>query len=294
MRSRFRCGTLVLMTKVLITGASGQLGSYLVREARRAGLTVAPWSGRKDVDLADAAAVRAAFQRESPDVVIHAAALSSIKESLENPELARRVNVDATEILAKEARYARARFVYTSTDMVYCGDRSPYAESARALPATKYGQSKLHGERVALNGHPEAAILRLSLMIGLAPATRATFFSDQIQALRAGRQCKAFVDEFRSVMTYDAAARCIVEVAQSKFFGLLNVAGPERVSRFDAMRVAAGALGLDADLVVPIPQVSVVGPEPRPRDLTLDVSLLHAHFAASAPKALSAACALEL
>src|SRR4051794_16744097 len=95
--------------RLLITGATGNLGSYLVRAGKAAGHQVIPWSsprgGEVDgqpvipVDLADEAAVMEHFGRSQPMAVIHAAAMASIADCHRDPVRAFKVNVEATRQL---------------------------------------------------------------------------------------------------------------------------------------------------------------------------------------------------
>src|SRR5947209_20516233 len=108
----------------LLTGASGQLGAYVLRRLRAAGEPVVAWTHTTRGDLfstplvpVDLADPTAAFAAARPDVVLHAAALARVGDCHRNPELARRVNTDATSRLAELAAAAGARFVFVSTDL---------------------------------------------------------------------------------------------------------------------------------------------------------------------------------
>src|SRR6516225_7633383 len=102
------------MTRWLLTGASGQLGAYLLRELAQNKQPVTAWSGKRraalfgfdlePVDLADPGQVTAAFERARPTAVIHAAALATIAECRRDPGRAWRINNDATGTLAHLCR----------------------------------------------------------------------------------------------------------------------------------------------------------------------------------------------
>src|SRR2546423_1181426 len=105
--------------RLLVTGASGLLGSYLLRELRGADMTVMAWSHShtgelfgtplRPVDLADPDAVAAAFRAARPDVVLHSAALARIADCHRDPERAHRVNTGGSASLAQLAGEAGAR-----------------------------------------------------------------------------------------------------------------------------------------------------------------------------------------
>src|SRR3954452_4443791 len=119
----------------LVTGASGLLGGYLLRQLRAAGESVVAWSRSHagesftPVDLADPTAVAAAFHSAAPDVVLHAAALARVGDCHRDPAGARRINTDGTRLLAELAADAGARLVFVSTDLVFDGERGEYRES---------------------------------------------------------------------------------------------------------------------------------------------------------------------
>src|SRR4051794_23578874 len=99
--------------RVLLTGASGRLGSYLLRELTARGLPVTAWGGRaagelfgvpvRAADLADPDATAAAFRAAAPDVVVHAAAVAAVGDCDRDPDRAWRVNAAATRRLAELA-----------------------------------------------------------------------------------------------------------------------------------------------------------------------------------------------
>src|SRR5450432_2089715 len=106
------------MNLVWITGAHGLIGNYLVQTAPR---LVSRWRvrelTREQLDLLDFAAVRREFQRDQPKLVIHCAAITTVSEAQKNPVLARRVNVELTQMLAELA--AEVQFVFFSTDVIF-------------------------------------------------------------------------------------------------------------------------------------------------------------------------------
>ena len=132
-----------------ITGANGLIGNYLVQTASR----FAPqWRVRAltrgQLDLLDFAAVRREFQKDQPQLVIHCAAITVVNDAQKNPDLARRVNVEVTKLLAELA--AEIPFVFFSTDLVFDGRKGNYSESDPANPLHVYGETKLAAEAIVL------------------------------------------------------------------------------------------------------------------------------------------------
>jgi dTDP-4-dehydrorhamnose reductase len=265
---------------VLLTGGSGRLGPYLVRELRQSPVTLQVWDGPATtvpsvpgavaVDLDDPAAVVRAWQVARPTVVIHAAALASVDACLRDPGRAEAINVTATRHLARLARDAGAHLALTSTDMVFDGARAPYAPDASPQPLSAYGRSKAAGERAALDTLP-CSIIRLALLYGPQLGTRPSFFDTQVAALRnGGPRMGLFTDEWRTPVDYATAARAVVDLAALRATGIWHVGGPERMSRWELGSQLAEHLQIEAPPFDPVSRLSIPGPEPRPADLSLD------------------------
>ena len=278
--------------KILITGASGQLGAYLLDEVGGTGHRAVAWSGPRPagspaevragvpfepVDLADLDAIEPALERADPGVIVHAAAISSAEACRLDPGRAELVNVRATRRIAEWAESKHRRLVFTSTDLVFGGDRPLRREDDPAEPTLRYGRTKLDAERAVLADRA-AAVARLPLLYGPGRAGRPSFFDRSIAALRRGEPQSFFADEFRTPLDYASAARGLVRLALSDFAGVVHLAGPERLSRFELMSRAARALGLDPALVRANSRADAPGAEPRPADVSLDGGRWRRHF----------------
>jgi dTDP-4-dehydrorhamnose reductase len=255
--------------RLLLTGASGQLGAWLAS----CGLADLVWPGprRGGVDLTDADAVRAAWTAARPDAVLHAAALARVADCQRDPELARRVNVNATATLVQLAERHGIRLVYVSTDMVFEGEAAPYREEAVPAPLSIYGRSKVEAECIVLAGRRNA-VVRISLLFGPSRCGRPSFFDEQVQALRQGLPLTLFADEWRTPLDLDTAARSLAALARSDVVGVVHLGGRERLSRLEMGRRLAAVLGADGANIRTVRRADVPAPEPRPCDLSLDSS----------------------
>jgi dTDP-4-dehydrorhamnose reductase len=213
-----------------ITGANGLIGNYLVQSAQA---MVPSWRvramTRDQLDLLDFEAVRHEFRRERPALVIHCAALSSVAEAQTNPALARRLNVEATALLADLA--ADIPFVFFSTDLVFDGRRGNYAESDAVNPLHLYGETKATGEQIVL-GNSRHLVVRTSINSGVSRAGNRSFNEQLRAALAASQEVKLFTDEFRSPIPAAETARAVWELVNRNCTGLIHVAGAERLSRW--------------------------------------------------------------
>jgi dTDP-4-dehydrorhamnose reductase len=269
------------MKRFLVTGASGSLGSYLVRHLRALGVPLVAWSGSRDgdrfgvplrpVDLADPDALAAAFAGARPDVVIHAAARARLDECHRDSAGAERVNSRGTATLAELAARAGARLLLVSTDLVFGGERGWYREADAPAPLSVYGRSKAAAEQVVL-AQPRSLVVRVSLLFGPSITGRPGFFDQQVAALRAGRPLTLFADEWRTPLSLGTAAAALVEAAGADVTGLLHLGGPERLSRLEMGQRLAAWLGVEPSGIRASRREDVSAPEPRPRDTSLDSS----------------------
>jgi dTDP-4-dehydrorhamnose reductase len=151
--------------KILLTGASGQVGYQLERSLQGLGEVVAP--GRAQMDLANPAQLREVMRALRPGLVVNAAGYTAVDRAENDSALAFLINAEAPAVLAREAAALGAPMVHYSTDYVFDGLKSgAYVESDIARPLNVYGQSKLAGEQaVAAAGGPHL-ILRTSWVYG--------------------------------------------------------------------------------------------------------------------------------
>ncbi|MEK8088995.1 dTDP-4-dehydrorhamnose reductase [Thermithiobacillus plumbiphilus] len=132
--------------KVLITGASGQLGQALQDSAPGSCELLALDSRTLDISQADA--VRPAVSRFAPSLIINAAAYTKVDQAETEPGRAHAVNAEGAANLARAAQGSGARLIHISTDFVFDGNKStPYQPADQTNPLGVYGASKCEGEQ---------------------------------------------------------------------------------------------------------------------------------------------------
>jgi dTDP-4-dehydrorhamnose reductase len=275
--------------RILITGASGQLGSYLLDQLRGCSDHIIAWSSGsrqerfgtllQPVDLTDADQVASCFDEAKPNLVLHAAALASIAACYQTPQRAEKINHLGTAQLAELAARNKARLLYVSTDLVFDGKKGNYREEDEAHPSSIYAGTKLAGEKAAL-ALPSSLVVRVSLLLGPnLHAERPNFFDKQAQMLLAGQSIGCFADEWRTPMPYRWAAKMLLKLLGDwDGTGLLHLGGPESLSRFDIGQRLARRLGVSVEKIEPIAQATHAAPEPRPRDVSLNSDLWRRTF----------------
>ncbi len=257
------------MKLVWITGANGLIGNYLVRTAPRfalhwrvRGLT------RDQLDLLDFDAVRSAFQSDSPQLIVHCAAVSTVAAAQSNPDLARRVNVDVTALLAGLA--AQIPFVFFSTDLVFNGRKGNYVETDAVNPIHLYGETKAAAEQIVLR-NPHHTVVRTSLNGGTSRAGNRGFNEKLLLAWQAGQGMNLFTDEFRCPIFAGETARAVWELVNQERTGLFHVAGAEKLSRWQIGQLIAARWPQLNPKITPGLAANFPGP-PRALDTSLNIT----------------------
>ena len=225
-----------------VTGATGYLGSELRRQA--------PGATWERVDVRDDVAVRALLERLRPAVVVHTAYRQDGPEAWE-------ITVDGAANVAGAAHGVGARLIQLSTDVVFDGRKgTPYLETDSLCPVTEYGRAKAEAERRVLAAHPDALVVRTSLIVG-GPG-----FAPSKHELAARDPALTFYeDEIRCPVQVADLASALLELAELDVSGVLHVAGADAVSRAEL-----------AELVVGRPVPRAPAPSGRPLDCSLDSS----------------------
>ncbi len=273
----------------LITGASGQLGSHVVRQLSlddSVGALLA-LAGQREVGtpgvtvqrvaLAAHDELRACVREFRPTYVVHLGSLTAVGECFNRPLDAAEINIGATRALAEAAADAGARLVYSSTDMVFDGEHAPYREDDPPHPLSHYGRTKAAAEGL-LAAFEQTLVVRIPLLYGRPVSPRATTFTQQLDALARGEPLRLFTDEFRTPVWLADAARALIGLARRALTGVVHVAGSRRLSRFELIAECARLLGLSAAGLVPIARHDLPAAEPRPADLSLDGTRLAGQF----------------
>lgn len=152
--------------KILVTGATGQLGWDVVKELKKRNIECRG-TGSKELDITDREAAMWYIQDYRPDAVIHCAAYTAVDKAEDEPEQCRDVNVNGTACIAEVCREIDAKMVYISTDYVFGddGDR-PHEVDDPVHPLNVYGQTKWEGEEAVRHALQKYFIVRISWVFG--------------------------------------------------------------------------------------------------------------------------------
>ena len=280
--------------RLLVVGASGQVGAAVGRLAEAAGHEVIggfvsrppdrPADRMVRIDKGEVDTIRPAIERIRPDGIVDTGALHNVDYCESHPGEAERVNRDGTAALAEAAARVDAAFLFVSTDFVFDGSGSPpYSETDPARPLSAYGRSKLEGEVLASRRHPRAIIVRPSVIYSwIAPEARKASISQKgvnfgswvVDELAQGKAVSIVNDQIASPTLADDLAGGILALLQQEEHGLFHVAGATPLSRFDFTVQLARRLGLPVELVRPVSTTSLKQVAARPPNSSLDSSKL--------------------
>jgi dTDP-4-dehydrorhamnose reductase len=281
--------------RVLLTGAAGQLGQALQASAP-ARLGDQPLelvaTGRRELDLADAAACRELVRQLQPDWVLNAGAYTAVDQAEQQPELAAAVNQGAPAALAEAlAMRSDGRLLQLSTDFVFSGDQGfPYQSDAPVAPLGIYGATKAAGERAVLERlqpGERGFVLRTSWVYG--PVGRnfcRTMLRLHRESAARGQDLRVVADQVGCpTSTLGLAAACwrllALASADSPLPPILHWSDAGAASWYD-FALAIGELGLATGAlqqmapVIPITAAEYPTPARRPSYSLLDCTISRA------------------
>jgi dTDP-4-dehydrorhamnose reductase len=158
-------GRLPAGERILLTGATGQVGGELLKLLAGLGEVVAP--ARAEMDLADAGSVREAIRKVRPRWIVNPGAYTAVDKAESEPALAYAVKAEAVRVMGEEARAIGAGVIHFSTDYVFDGTGDvPYRETDATGPVSVYGASKLAGEKALAESGAGHLIFRTSWVYG--------------------------------------------------------------------------------------------------------------------------------
>lgn len=243
--------------RVIITGASGQLGQALYKQMSAQGFELIDIPDFPDIDISDHSIVPMLTDLQ-PELVIHCAALTNVDACAKDPDAAFAVNAFGTQNVAHACLRCNAEMVYISTNEVFNGrgDR-PYLESDSPQPVNPYGSSKRAGEQMAAHYLKEGLyIVRTAWLFG-----GGHMFPEKIIAAAANNGALRVVTDEVSNPTYAVdLAEAVVRLVQTHVYGIYHFTNSGYCSRFE---LAQEILRLSGRSHVPIEPVTLAD-YPRP------------------------------
>jgi dTDP-4-dehydrorhamnose reductase len=265
--------------KVLITGANGLLGQHLTKllidknyqvVATSRGESRLPFQPSDNytyhsMDIANAFDTYAVMNREKPDVVVHAAAMTQVDDCELQPEQCERINVQGTAQILTDAETFSSHFIYISTDFVFDGERGNYKEDDDTLPISLYGFSKLQAESMVQTSDIPFAIVRTCLVYGnLLKGTRSNIVSWVKDSLEQGKTIQVVSDHVRTPTYVEDLAKGIALIIEKKATGIYHISGKDWLTPYDIALKTAAKYNLDAGKIVKVDAATFKQPGRRP------------------------------
>jgi dTDP-4-dehydrorhamnose reductase len=220
--------------RLLVTGAAGMLGRDVCAVAERA--DHAPLAiDLPELDITDASAVLAFFERERPQAVLNCAAWTDVDGAETHQEQAHAVNAQGAGNLARAAAAIEIPLLHISTDYVFdgrapraaSGRERPYVESDPTGPSSVYGQSKLAGEQQVLAASPRHAVVRTAWLYGV----HGRNFVDTMLRLAEEREAVQVVDDQVGCPTWSGhLAPAVLGLLEREVAGLVHLTGTGAIS----------------------------------------------------------------
>ncbi|MGP0587922.1 dTDP-4-dehydrorhamnose reductase [Paenibacillus timonensis] len=258
--------------RVLVTGASGQLGMDVVRLFEQSGHQVLPCD-RDTLDITNGEMCLAKVTEFKPDVVVHCAAYTAVDQAESDVDAAYAVNAVGTRNMVLAAEQVKAKFCYVSTDYVFDGTAaSPYQEYDNTNPQSVYGKSKRAGEVLVQSLSSAFFIVRTSWVYGL----HGQNFVNTMLKLGQEKPLLSVVNDQKGSPTYTVdLAAFLMELIQTEKYGIYHASNSGECTWYEFAQVifeeARDILGQNyLTQVKPCTTGDFPRPAPRPRSSVMD------------------------
>lgn len=256
--------------KILVTGASGQLGHDVCRELDRRGIENLGPSSR-EMDICNREAVYETLEGYMPDAVIHCAAYTRVDMAESEPERCWSVNADGTRNIASVCRKLNIKLLYVSSEYVFPGTGdSFYRTDDAANPRNVYGASKLAGELAVKSLLRRSFILRTSWVFG---ENGGNFIKTVLRLSETRDKISVVCDQIGSPSYTADLAPLLCDMVLSEKYGVYHATNEGVCSRFELAQEIFRLAGRNIDLI-PVSTAQFPSPAARPLNSRLDNSSL--------------------
>ncbi len=260
--------------KVLVTGARGQLGTDLMNELEKQGLT-GIGVDIDEMDITDALACQKVISESGADAVIHCAAYTAVDAAEDNVDLCRRINADGTRNVALACRDAGIKMMYISTDYVFDGQGTrPWEPDDKRDPLNVYGQTKYEGELAVEELIEKFFIVRIAWVFGVAGNN----FIKTMLRLGKERGAVSVVDDQigSPTYTYDLA-RLLTDMIQTEKYGRYHATNEGLCSWYEFAVEIFKQAGMTEVTVTPVDSSKFPAKATRPRNSRISKEKLSEH-----------------
>jgi dTDP-4-dehydrorhamnose reductase len=264
--------------KILITGANGFLGYYLVEQLLNKNYQViATGKGPcrlsfsshsnfqyEEMDFTDPFSIHDVFEKVKPGIVVHAGAMSKPDECESDQMKAYLVNVEGTVQLLINSADIKSFFIFLSTDFVFDGERGMYSEEDNPNPVNYYGRTKLEAEEAVKEYEYDWAIVRTVLVYGKNHSGSNNILKIVKDKLEKGEQYNIVDDQVRTPTYVEDLAKGIVSIIEKKAKGVFHLSGKDILTPYQMAIKTAQYLKLNSSVLNKVTAASFSQPARRP------------------------------
>ena len=267
----------ITVAKLFIAGVSGLLGLNTALQLQEGYEVSGCYHSRPvtldrvhafEVDASSSSAVDAALAEIRPDVIINTIGLTNVDTCETDPAQARLLNVETARNLATAAHRLKAKLVHVSTDQLFDGASSWITEDDPPKPLNVYGVTKQEGEEAVLDACPDALVLRTNFF-GWGNSARTSFSDWILDSLEQGRELTMFTDVFFTPILIDNLVELSLQLVAAGAKGRYNLAGGQRLSKYDFAIKAAEVFGLPGHGIRPTSVKDFPFKARRPEEMSL-------------------------
>ncbi len=265
-------GSKYFRTKVLVTGANGQLGTDLCKVLQH--FELIPLT-HKEIEIADINSVKYAFCKHKPDIIINTAAYVRVDDCETEQDKSFLINALGARNVAVAAQELGAKLIHISTDYVFGGESepcaTPYTEFDTPIPLNTYGKSKLAGENLVRHLCQKHFIIRTSGLFGIAGASGkgGNFVETMLRLAQERNELRVIDDQISSPTYTKDLARKIAQLIGTEYYGIFHVTNKGSCSWYEFAKEMLKLADLKIRLI-PITSDEYPQKARRPRFSVLD------------------------
>ncbi len=271
------CVILQPKKRIVITGGSGLLalnwayairGEYDVHLFAHHNIPILSGVSCEQVSLENALELEQALNELTPDILVHTAGLTNVDECEHYPDRAELSNAVIADNVSRVCSRLHIKLVHISTDHLFSGEVPLVDENAIPNPLNEYAKTKLKAENFVQSQCDNFLIIRTNFY-GWGYSSRRSFSDWIIQSLTAGDEIKVFSDVWFTPILIDHLVAAVHELVNKDLFGIYNIVGDDRLTKYDFVIKLANHFDLDPKLIKPISIEDINLSAIRPLDMSL-------------------------